>query len=224
MFRTTPNSIVIHQKILKIILDCRPLAFRLSSLLCCGLILVCSLGYIPLANAAQDQKKTPKSKSTEKSLQLTKKKNPSKFVDAPPVVFSSLSTLRGLKNLGIRVYHNEGSIRELIAQKAKTKIGKTGIHVLNKKEIDSRRDWPMLNFYINKMAGGNDGCVSLSIYLSLTQVVQLQRNPSIIFQAGTWGSGKSKMTTRAQDQSDLLHMAQTEINNFINAYLEANIK
>ncbi len=212
-----------HQKILRTIFDCRSSAFSLASLLCCGLILVCGLGTTTLANAAQDQKKTPKSKSTEKALQSSKKKAPSMFAD-PPVVFSSLSTLRGLKHVGIRVYHNEGSIRELIAQKARTKIGKTGIHVLNKKEIDSRRDWPMLNFYINKMVGEGDGCVSLSIYMSLTQVVQLQRNPNIAFQAGTWGSGKSQLTTRAQDQSDLLHIANVEINNFISAYLEAKIK
>ncbi len=223
MFRTTLHSIPIHKKILRLILDGHPSALLLASLLCCGLILVSGLGNIPLAYSAQDQKKPAKPKATEKALQLTKKKDSSKFVDAP-VVFSSLATLRGLKHVGIRVYHNEGSIRELIAQKARTKIGKTGLHVLNKKEIDSRSDWPMLNFSINKMAGGNDGCVSLSIYLSLTQVVQLQRNPNIVFQAGTWGSGKSQMTTRSQDQSNLLHMAQTEINNFINAYLEANIK
>jgi hypothetical protein len=139
-------------------------------------------------------------------------------------------TLRGLKEVSVLVEYlpddveREGLSREHLKRDIEMRLRQAGLRVLTISEIANSPGAPYLYVVVYPITGPSVNLNAYAIGLTLKQLVQLSRNPTIEFFATTWEGPASPSSLSASRVLDIRTRISDAVGRFIIDYQAVNPK
>ena len=141
-------------------------------------------------------------------------------------------SLKGLDEIFVTVSPIEKDVEEngltadLLRQDVELRLRKAGIRILSEKDFKSNPLTPVLDIraHFGRQKGTREGLYAYHLYLALSQIVSLSRDPKITTFTSTWDSKYKLGVVEKSNVRKIREPVADLADEFINAFLAANPK